>query len=101
MRDSDDQGFPPQTYRIRYASPGETAQAARAVSLLREAGLHIKLARRLCLTLHPLGGVIEKRRTAVRQFWRRRPPLALRGDLRVLRSPRRGADRLRRGPARH
>ena len=31
-------GFPPETYTLRYDAPGDPALAARAASLLREAG---------------------------------------------------------------
>ncbi len=37
-------GFPPETYRIRYASPGAPALASRAADLLRAAGCHAALS---------------------------------------------------------
>lgn len=37
-------GFPPETYRIRYASPGAPALAARAADLLRSAGCDAALS---------------------------------------------------------
>ena len=40
----DFQGFPPETYRIRYASPGAPALASWAAELLRAAGLDAALS---------------------------------------------------------